>query len=464
MAGHIGAVETSGEQTIAELEREVYQRHQVEAEKEIVEEVQRRLNSASLMLIVRAYGARTAHRFCGWRYVNVRLASGNSYKVRSPLFVRAKPKDRRRKRYRRDVTRHLGLEYLGFHRRCSPELLRRSIPMAVLCPSFEVAAAALNDLGTQMNHSLLRRITYGLGRAAIADRAGNVVDEQWRAPGLRILICVDGGRLRQRRARRGRKRKGAKRQGYHTDWTEPRVITITCVDEKGKMRKDIRPIYDGTPADLDGVFTLLEQYLAQINVKQAFSVTFCADGGQGIWPRIDKIAKTLPLPLANVHRVLDYTHAKQNLADIVDQIHQATGIWDYEYEAVMTELKEHLWHGRIEAIESFICQRLRRKRQKKKALKKLHDYFGDHTKFQYARLQQAGVPIGSGTVESAIRRIINLRIKGAGLFWKPENAEIMIFLRSQVLSRRWPTVLLKVLDAPRNQLHDTPLHKDALAA
>ncbi len=45
--------------------------------------------------------------------------------------------------------------------------------------------------------------------------------------------------------------------------------------------------------------------------------------------------------------------------------------------------------------------------------------------------------IGSGAVESAIRRVINLRMKAPGTFWKEDTAEIFLYLRSQMISGRW---------------------------
>ena len=138
---------------------------------------------------------------------------------------------------------------------------------------------------------------------------------------------------------------------------------------------------------------------------------------------------------------------------IRDLIHQACGVWDYEFDNVVNKLKSWLWLGEIEKIETFINERLHRKRQKKKALKKLHDYFGQYNQFQYQSYRAAGIPIGSGTVESAIRRVINFRIKSAGQFWKPENAERMIFLRSQVLSGRWKWVLSKTIEYQSNIIY-----------
>src|SRR5258705_5440408 len=54
------------------------------------------------------------------------------------------------------------------------------------------------------------------------------------------------------------------------------------------------------------------------------------------------------------------------------------------------------------------------------------------------------LPVGSGAIESAIRRVINLRMKGNSIFWKQENAEGMLVLRGLVLSRRWKETFAKI--------------------
>jgi len=43
---------------------------------------------------------------------------------------------------------------------------------------------------------------------------------------------------------------------------------------------------------------------------------------------------------------------------------------------------------------------------------------------QYSQFKKLGLPQGSGAVESAIKRVINLRLKSSGASWKKENAEI----------------------------------------
>jgi hypothetical protein len=62
----------------------------------------------------------------------------------------------------------------------------------------------------------------------------------------------------------------------------------------------------------------------------------------------------------------------------------------------------------------------------------------------YAEYRRRGLPIGSGAVESAIRRVINLRVKGPGLLWYQHNAEAMILMRAAALTGRWEEMVGKV--------------------
>ena len=64
-------------------------------------------------------------------------------------------------------------------------------------------------------------------------------------------------------------------------------------------------------------------------------------------------------------------------------------------------------------------------------------------RLNYATLKANHLPIGSGAVESAIRRVVNLRLKGAGMFWHEETAQEMLMLRSYYKAGRWE--LLKKL-------------------
>lgn len=79
-------------------------------------------------------------------------------------------------------------------------------------------------------------------------------------------------------------------------------------------------------------------------------------------------------------------------------------------------------------------------KRREKAITKWQNYFlTNEIRMQYSMFKNEGLPQGSGSVESGIRRVINLRLKSCGSFWKRENAEIYLFLRSQLISGRWNT-------------------------
>ena len=66
-----------------------------------------------------------------------------------------------------------------------------------------------------------------------------------------------------------------------------------------------------------------------------------------------------------------------------------------------------------------------------KSVKSLTSYFEKHrARMDYASFQKRGIPTGSGAVESMIRQVFNMRLKGCGKFWKRASAERMLMLRS----------------------------------
>src|SRR5437588_8493793 len=56
---------------------------------------------------------------------------------------------------------------------------------------------------------------------------------------------------------------------------------------------------------------------------------------------------------------------------------------------------------------------------------------------QYPTFQAAGWPIGSGSVESANKVVVEARLKGAGMRWDRHNVNSMLALRNGVCNRRW---------------------------
>lgn len=56
---------------------------------------------------------------------------------------------------------------------------------------------------------------------------------------------------------------------------------------------------------------------------------------------------------------------------------------------------------------------------------------------QYARFQAQGLPIGSGSVESANKLVVEARLKGSGMHWARSHVNALVALRTIACSDRW---------------------------
>src|SRR5947209_13982623 len=69
----------------------------------------------------------------------------------------------------------------------------------------------------------------------------------------------------------------------------------------------------------------------------------------------------------------------------------------------------------------------------------------------YPTYQAAGWPIGSGSVESANKVVVEARLKGAGMRWERHNVNRMLVLRNAVCNREWKETWTLALAQQRGQ-------------
>jgi hypothetical protein len=422
----------------------------------IVSSIENLFSDPCFLKAVKKPAAKLGFRFKGFKPTSIRLLSGRSLPIESPYFAKALPKSRRGRKRKKRKTKsgiHLGLAYLGFMDRCSAVLASASVQASLLCPSFEIANRTLSSFGIDMDIKTIRRLCMHMGNRAMENRHRVTLSENDHLNDRILFVCVDGGRLRERRAKKGRLASHHKRRGYHSDWREPTQIVIQWLDAEANPIKEIAPLYDATMADINGAFELLEDYLRQIGVDQADGVIFCADGDRRYWKRFSSLAEKLEVKTC--FQVIDYTHAKQNLHIVAD--HLPKTLEAKERTAILKNWKDLLWQGNLMEIRSQIRQYITYPSKLKKALNKFNNYFVKNIcRMQYAAFRLLNLPTGSGCVESAIRRVINLRLKSPGIFWKRETAEVMLFLRSTLLCGRWDNMLEHLLQQYREKFKTCP--------
>ncbi len=396
--------------------------------------------STEEFLVVLSFIARSKGlSFSGFRPFKVLLFNGIEAVVISPYFYCPREKKRGRKKKGRKIGNnfdcHLGLSLMGFVGRYSPYIVQEVVSTSLASPSFAVAKELLKGRGIDLSVSVIEKLCIKTAQIGLANRGKISLTGDEDFTGLTLVIGTDGGRIRIRTPKPGRKKKGGKRQGYKGEWKEPKLIIIYLSDHNGKKIKSFPPIYDATMGDEKAVFDLIRKYLAELPLTTLKNIVFCGDGAPWIWKRTEELYSELSDLKLNFYQVLDYTHAKQALKLIWDMLPKKMA--DKQKQRLWKQLKDELWNGNIDIIKTLIIKYLS-KRQRKNGLKKWKDYFKKNEKrMQYSTFKKAGIICGSGCVESAIRRVINLRLKAPGIFWKIENAEYFLFLRSQFISGRF---------------------------
>jgi hypothetical protein len=383
--------------------------------------------------------------------VNLTLLGGSTVKVTAPYILNRPPKGPgrpRRKGSRGTAGNGLypALEVLGLHFRVSPALAEEVCRLTTLEPLDEVVSV-LSHRGIVMSRKVVERISNQLADRGLAHREflKEEVAQGFRgdaARGKRLVISVDGGRVRTRvRTKRGRKKKNGHRK-FKGEWREPKAFVIYEIDDQGTKKKGGLLVYDATMGDADELFERLYVALVAIGAQYARDWTFTADGGEWIWDRVPWLITKVGYDRDKVTEVLDYYHAMENLYKIADEVsgwsEKRRGRW-------LKKTKKLLIHGRVsEFIDEVrsLCKGRRARRVAKKLL-----YFEKRWDLmKYATFKKKHIPLGSGAMESCIRRVINLRFKGNGIFWKMETLEGRIHLRAQLLSKRWPFYIPAILE------------------
>ncbi len=120
--------------------------------------------------------------------------------------------------------------------------------------------------------------------------------------------------------------------------------------------------------------------------------------------------------------------------------------------------KQLLTSAGVDAVVSRLRPLVRGRRSR--AIKAEIKYFTGHLgHMKYAALLSEKLSIGSGAVESGIRRIVNLRFKAASIFWREDHVEPLLLLRAILKSGRWDAFLHGFLD---RQYHLLPAQLDAV--
>jgi hypothetical protein len=331
---------------------------------------------------------------------------------------------------------------LGIYNRLTPGLTSEICLIATVVTSFQEASSLLRDRGVDIDAKKICEMTRRYARRAeFVRQTANAVEGETVA-GRRVVVSTDGGRIRIRRKKPGPKTKKS-RSRYTTNWREPKLLIVYAVNEKGEKDASFLPVIEGTMKGPDAVFGLIKYYLKQLAVTTAEKVLFVADGARWIWNRVPALMKELGLGASQFHSLVDFFHAVEHLAKIADL---RTGWKKSERDTWVKKHRRLLLRGKIGDVISSI-QSICRGRKSRKLTCEKNYFVRNKCRMKYDAILSIGLPIGSGAMESAIRRVVNLRLKGASIYWLEESAEAMLMLRSFYKSGRWSMLNRAALSA-----------------
>jgi hypothetical protein len=173
-----------------------------------------------------------------------------------------------------------------------------------LTASFSEAVEVLAQRGLLFDKDTLRLISYRYAARVRAFQQNNAQAMENLA-GCRIVISVDGGRIRLREKKEDKK--GPKGGScYCPEWREAKMLIIYTVNNEGRIDKSFRPIIDGMISGPDELFSLLTYYLSNLQLNHARQILFVADGARWIWTRLPLLMESLGCQPIQRYQLLDF--------------------------------------------------------------------------------------------------------------------------------------------------------------
>jgi len=306
-------------------------------------------------------------------------------------------------------------------RGCSRPLQRAITDFAADHPFALVPLKLREHYGFEIGESTIQRVT--LGHAQAIFESGRPSAEFPKESGLykQIVAQTDGGMIpvMEPDAQQKDKRKGKK-----LAWKEAK---ISLAHAKGSRT----PVYGG---GIEGGVDMAGRRLFDCAVRAGFGaesrVHAVGDGAPWIVGQIEERFGDQGSYLIDFYHVCEYLSAA---AKTIAPEPAAREAW-------MEAQKEALKTGRLDAV----LQALAPDREAPGVsdddapVRACHRYLGARKdQLNYREALAAGLPIGSGEIESAHRYVAQKRLKLPGAWWRVENAEYMLALRINRLNGDW---------------------------
>lgn len=300
----------------------------------------------------------------------------------------------------------------------SPWLLERAVRLGAELPFTTAAELVALFTGTRISPSTIRRATVASGTAvrqlelAFITTLEAATAPAVPAPAVPLQLSVDGSLLPL----------------VHGEWREVRVAAIgEIIPESGGARA-LSYVATLGSAEVFGHEALGE--IVRRGVDQAATVVAVSDGAPWIQGFVD-------WHCPHARRVLDFAHAAGYLAQAAQEAFGPGTAQTSEWFAVQ---RHELRQGDPQRVLDALAT-LPTGERRDQALGYLQER---RAMIAYRDFCDAGLPIGSGCVESAHKTLLQARCKRSGMHWTPATLVPVIALRTVIVNGRWAATWTRI--------------------
>jgi hypothetical protein len=225
-----------------------------------------------------------------------------------------------------------------------------------------------------------------------------------------------------------------------TRWREVKVGIFArlshTVTKTGKpLCRVIRRRVVAVLGDIDALQPRLWGEALRQGILTTACVVWLSDGGRGFWRLFQERFASY------AEGILDFYHAAQNLW-------KGAKAWldgrTAQAQTWFRTARHRLRHGDADIVLDDITVALDLEdlpAAARQTLSNLSEYLTTHREhIDYARWKEAGIPIGSGMVESACKWLIQQRFKGVGMRWSEDGFNHLLHLRLLWANDRFDTL------------------------
>lgn len=212
-----------------------------------------------------------------------------------------------------------------------------------------------------------------------------------------------------------------KRNQRKTEWKQARLCLVRKPTEVSKL-------YNATMGEAHQAGAQLLDLAIAAGAGEKTDLHCVGDGASWIVEQVeDKFGQ-------RGRFLVDFYHVSEYLAAAGESVAGA------DKDEWLHQQQERMRRSKVGEVlrELRTCLESQPEEQKREAIVACERYLTNRQEYlDYQAALQAGLPIGSGEVESGHRSVIQARLKLSGAWWKIENAEKMLALRAVRANGGW---------------------------